>query len=161
MALARIQPTLDIYQRIRQEVDGAPNSPPSLIASNILRMVSKEDLHPLLVEAVQGIQRIRVRGRERIAFGALMTVGASAPASGRTPVPAMARIEALRKLHNETFRIGDGTEVMWGQATIAEHRARLNMLRNQQTGLTQTITQHETAVALLRKHKALCLDDIL
>lgn len=159
MALARLQSTLDIYQRVRQEVTSAPNATAHSIAANVLRMVSKEDLQPLLVDLIQGIQRIHVRGRERIAFGALQVVAPSGAAPA--PVAAASRIEALRKLHGDRISLGDGTSVTWGAATIEQHRDRLAMLRKQHTGLTVTITQHETAVALLRKHKARCLDEIL
>lgn len=65
----------------------------------------------------------------------------------------------VRRLLNETFALGDGSKVRWGQATRAEHSQRIIMLTKQSAGIEATAERHRNAIAMLDFAGAVCLDD--
>jgi len=50
--------------------------------------------------------------------------------------------------------------VTWGQATVEQHRLRIDFLERMRAGICQTIDQHTEAIALIEENKAQCLDEV-
>ena len=65
-----------------------------------------------------------------------------------------------RQLLDETFGIGDGRRITWGEATVADHQARADMLAKMRDGLDATIARHLDAIAQLQQANARCLNDL-
>lgn len=59
-----------------------------------------------------------------------------------------------------TFPLPDGSTVTWGEATEADHAARIEMLLKLRAGLDATISRHRTVMALLLEHGAKRLLDL-
>lgn len=59
-----------------------------------------------------------------------------------------------------TFRDGNGNEIEWGRATVADHQARIAWNRLRADRLAQDTARHEAARKLIEAEGATCLDDI-
>ena len=130
---------------------------PADAASSILTKlkVSSEAravLLPVIINAVATFHRGKVRRIERVAAG--ITVGVDDEA------PEITRHEARMKLARETFVTAEGECVRWGQATVAQHMSRIEMLHRQAYGLEVSIDLHHAAVADIERHGVTCLDEI-
>lgn len=60
------------------------------------------------------------------------------------------RIACYRRLEDLEFKIEDGREVRWGDATVEDHRSRLRILYPRLGGLQETISLHEEAIRLIQ-----------
>ena len=143
---------MSLRDRIAKALEADPDADAREVAEALLPQVTKRDLFPLLVEEVQGHQRRRVRQVERRAFG--QSGGGTAPSMLERSRPRLA------ELYGEPFKLYDGREVSWGQATVEQHRQRLERLRVQRHGLTQTIERHEEAIRTCEEHGVDRLADI-
>lgn len=77
--------------------------------------------------------------------------------SGGTPAaPAQDRADYV----GERFALGDGRYVLWGEATVDDHRQRIDMLAKLRLGLERTIAAHEDAVAQILAADVKCLNDL-
>lgn len=63
-------------------------------------------------------------------------------------------------LPSEPFRLGDGSKVTWGQATIEQWWQRVTVLRKIRGGVDLAIQQCLGAIKVLEETGALCLDEI-
>lgn len=159
MALARVFP--DIYARIRREVDESPvDRAADEVARNILRIVSKEDLSPLIVDEINRLRRMRVRGMERGVFARLDAI-APLVALPAVSMSAKDRVDQLRSILRESFALGDGSNVTWGEATLEQHRERIRVLQDQRNGIDKTLGHHARAVSILIETGASCLDEVV
>jgi hypothetical protein len=96
-------------------------------------------------DAALKISRLAARAAEDRAFQ---------PAGERTAREARLAIPRVR------FRVGDGTEVEWGRATVTQHQARIAWQRTQMDAIAVDIDRHTGAVDLIEQHGVSCLDDI-
>ena len=151
-----------VYARIRAALDSAGHEEvPETVASRVIAEIEDIwDLHPLMVEAVWHMQRGRDRSIERRVFAAA-GIDLSLPVDQRALPTSSERLATLRALREERFPLGDRTTVSWGQATLQQHLERITILSRMRAGIDATIRQHETAIAILRKRRASCLDEIL
>jgi hypothetical protein len=73
---------------------------------------------------------------------------------------ATMRVQWTEELLGSEFALGDGRRVSFGDATVADHRKRVDM----QTGLAMAELQdaalHEAAIAVLDETGAACLNDV-
>ena len=69
------------------------------------------------------------------------------------------RQEFAAELLASSFALGDGRAVTWGQATLEDHRQRVDLLRRHVEGNVKTIQLHEHAAAMLRESGAKCLNE--
>lgn len=85
----------------------------------------------------------------------------SDPGTEAAEVPSLNLLRA--ELLASSFSVdGKKPRVLWGEATVADHEARIEYLTKHVTGLQRTIGRHEEAVALIRsKRRAKCLNDLL
>lgn len=60
---------------------------------------------------------------------------------------------------SERFATGDGRYVRWGEATVADHTMRVEMLAKLRGGIDATIGRHLEAIELLNTTGARCLDE--
>lgn len=148
---------MNVHERIHKEVTAQPDADAAALSSEILRMCSKADLEPLLVAAIENVQRGMVRSRERANFDRLM---ASIQPQILPTVPTFNSADFVPFL-KQRIAIGDSSRTTWGLATVEEHRARLAMLMAQRNGLTVTIRRHEEAIRLLEESGARCLADVV
>lgn len=58
------------------------------------------------------------------------------------------------------FTVGGGRWVTWGDATIADHEARIQFLDRYRSGIDRTIGRHSAAVDLLKSTQADTLGDL-
>lgn len=92
---------------------------------------------------------------------------ASQPMNEANPSGVAAEVRSLNLLRAEllasSFAVdGKRGRVLWGEATVADHEARIAYLTTKLVGLRTTISKHEEAVALIKsKRRAKCLNDLL
>ena len=148
----------DVLSAIRKVAADDPTADPLDLARSVLSGLRKDDLLPLIAREIKDAQRFHSRTVERAFFDRGFRAAVEA-----VPSPEEARAVALgdfMELYNTRFRLGDGTSVTWGQATIEQHEIRLAMLRKLRAGLDRTIEQHERALVLLRTSGAPCLEEV-
>lgn len=69
------------------------------------------------------------------------------------------RIETTDELLRTSFALGDGTTTTWGEATIAQHRQRVELLTGNVLGNMHTIALHESAISMIEDVRGSCLAD--
>lgn len=69
------------------------------------------------------------------------------------------RSKVTAELLTVVFATGDGRKVTWGEATLEDHRKRIEMLTKHIKGNVQTIRLHEYAAQILRDTQASCLNN--
>jgi predicted lipoprotein len=141
---------MSLRDLIVKALESDPSVDAELVAENLLPRVSKAQLLPLLVDEVESLQRLRVRQVERRAFGGKR--GAAAVSERSRP--------RLAEVYRETFALYDGRRVSWGEATVADHRQRVDRLRMQRRAIGETIARHEDAISLCEEHGVDRLIDI-
>jgi hypothetical protein len=144
--------TATIHELISAAIDAEPDASAVAIADGLIARVRKVDLLPLLVEAVEHIQRHRVRNREQAAFRAVF--------GSRSGVVLETPSAAFRVLYADTFRLGDGRVVSWGKANVEEHRQRIALLTKLRDGIDITIARHHEAIARIEAAGVTCLAEI-
>lgn len=75
-------------------------------------------------------------------------------------VAAEVRIEVTAELLATRFALGDGTRVTWGEATIDQHRQRIDMLTSIASGTVETAARHHAAISMIESASAGCLADL-
>lgn len=124
---------------------GDPTESGAAIAKVLRLTLSQEEaLLPLIQHECANFDRNRVRSIESDAMAA------------SRPVDPLA---ARRDLLNENFATNNGF-VRWGQATVADHLARIEMLSKLRDGLAATIGRHEIAITIIETNGVNCLSDI-
>lgn len=119
------------------------------LAQMAIRAASPAELAPLVLNIVRAARRRLTRAAER-EVARLISNGVD-----------LDRIETRKILLNETFPLEDGTFVSWGEATIADHQKRLEVLCSKRDGLNATIALHHHAIEKIAEHGARCLNDVL
>lgn len=67
---------------------------------------------------------------------------------------------ARKELREQTFALGDTQRVRWGEATVEQHRQRIEMLDAMRLGLEKTIARHAAAIEQIQAAGVTCLDEI-
>lgn len=60
------------------------------------------------------------------------------------------RFEVTAELLDSVFRTGDGTEVSWREATVAQHEQRIELLSKMVAGTAETAAMHMRAVEMIK-----------
>lgn len=68
-------------------------------------------------------------------------------------------IEWAAPLLSLTVAMPDGSRVPWGEATVAQHEARIAMLSRHANGELETAARHRAAISAIESAGALCLND--
>lgn len=147
-----------VFDEITKAAKADPFGAADDLARRLMASVRKDDLLPLLVREIAHAQRHQNRWAERSAFSERFA--ASVSALPETSEIAAASLDDFKALYETPFKLGDGTSVTWGAATVEQHEIRLSMLRAIRAGLDRTIARHEEAVAILRSSGAPCLEQI-
>lgn len=113
---------------------------------------SVELLMPLIEDGVAHERRNATREVERSAL--------HSGSARRVIGDVIDSVNDRKRLLDASFALGDGRIVRWGEATIADHQARIELLARMRAGLTETMGQHEQAIALIESHGVTCLDEI-
>ena len=123
---------------------GEPDTTASAITADLmLNARQREALWPLILAECELVERGRVRRVEQAA-----RVGRKSDPTGERAA-----------LMAESFALGDGRRVLWGEATIADHEARIAMLTKLRGGIDATIERHRQTIELLRTAGVSCLND--
>lgn len=116
-----------------------------------VKATAADFLCPLVADRIAHRRRDVVRGAEYRAFGG----------STRRELAEVIDSRSDRKrLLDASFALGDGRFVRWGEATVADHAARIDLLAAQRAGLDATIQRHREAIAAIQNAGVSCLDDI-
>lgn len=107
-----------------------------------LRPSQAEVLMPLVRDECRRAWRHSATGVERL--------------GGRRSDPALERKLFL----SERFAVGDGRYVTWGEATVADHEARIAMLEALRNGIAESIGRHQRAIEEIAAAGVSCLDEI-
>lgn len=140
-----------VLDHVTRALDRAPELDDLALAREVIAELDPSDLTPLVARVVAQHRRARTRHLERIAFNPQMTADPDAEHD---------RMSARKQLIAESFPLGDGRFVTWGDATIADHEQRIDLLTANQLGLAATIARHRDAIALITAHKVTCLADL-
>ena len=143
---------MTLGEKIAKALEADPDVDALLVAENLLPQVTKAELLPLLIDEVEAHQRRRVRKVERRAFGQA--------GSGTAPSMVERSRPRLSEVYGEMFALYDGRRVSWGEATVDEHRQRVERLRVQRHAISRTIERHEEAIRLCEEHGVARLADI-
>lgn len=131
-------------------VTGDPATTADKITDDLdLSLRAREYLWPLIANECERIERERVRSVEAESWGKVRRNGR--PASVLTD---------RAKLFTETFPLGDGTRVSWGDASADDHRKRIAMLERLHNGIAATIGRHAEAVELIESAGVRCLNEL-
>ncbi|MCU4183993.1 hypothetical protein K6U06_06450 [Acidiferrimicrobium sp. IK] len=119
-----------------------------------------EALLPLVSNAVCTCRRQLAAAAEARAFRSERV----ASRSGREVVVSAGGYEpditALRQVLAVSFKVA-GETVLWGAATLAQHRDRITEQRARADGIEQDIARHEQAIALIERAGVSCLAEVL
>lgn len=129
-----------------------PDNSPETIAIDVLAQLkvstkASQILAPIVATVIAAMDRTEVRGLERRTFL-------------RTPKSDLTDAIAARSALMEKGFIVGGEYIIWADATIAQHQARIEELRGKVDGLERTISVHEAAITAIRKGKGTCLGDV-
>lgn len=140
---------MTIYQTIRRLVNGdglAPEVAAQKALDGMTRAELVEFVLPEIERLARSVDRARVRSAEHRAIPLR-----SAPSNP----------EAVAALVAESFLVPDKGMVPWGEATVADHRARAKWQRSGAADLIEDAERHEAAAELIRSRRgARCLNDI-
>jgi hypothetical protein len=73
---------------------------------------------------------------------------------------AKVRLEVTAELLGTSFALGDGTSVTWGEATVDQHRQRVEMLSANAAGVVETAARHVAAVRMCEEAGVSCLAEL-
>jgi hypothetical protein len=118
-----------------------------LLAKLKVNVKATAALQPIVAHAIGMNRRAKVRNIER-----------RAPRKGLGKT--FDSVQARKEMAEAFFALGDGTEVRWGEATVEQHRQRIDMLVKMQSGLGVTIARHESAIAEIEAAGVSCLDEV-
>lgn len=144
---------MSLSEVISKRLDENPDAESLELARAILDDNDRDVLITALVEEIEKVRRNRVRGVERTAFAQFFK--SAQPIDNPPEV-----LTELRRVFSERFSLGGGIDVLWGKATIEQHRLRIAMLTRLRSGIDQTIERHVEAIRLIEAHNATCLDEI-
>lgn len=68
-------------------------------------------------------------------------------------------LELTEELLGSSFSLADGRSVTWGEATVADHKVRINLLLAQASGTVTTAKLHKAAVKMLIDLRVTKLND--
>ncbi|MFI2663193.1 hypothetical protein [Micromonospora carbonacea] len=71
------------------------------------------------------------------------------------------RLETTRELLASFFALGDGRQVSWGDATVADHRQRIELLVRGMAGTAETAARHAAAIRMIEEAGVSRLGDLL
>lgn len=150
--------------KLQDAVDEVLATSPSItntqLARQVLELIDKEQLLPLLVDHLRHTLRARTRAAERQAFEDFR----SRHTPDRTPLPESRPIvnrAVFDKLRNARFALGDGTTVNWLSATVDQHRQRIAMLRKSIAGQQETVEFHEESIRFCEQTNTATVADAL
>lgn len=150
-----------LADQIREIVDEHPEGDPGDLALLVLARITKEDCLPVITEAVQNAQRLRVNAREKRAFTELFNGGTTVKAKVKRREKKDNRMEAFRPLFNSSFELGNGEgRVMWMKATVEQHRLKVERLTKIRSGIDETITRHLEAIRLIEAAGVSSLEEL-
>jgi hypothetical protein len=139
-------------QRIAAEVRAGRT--PEEVAADLSVTATPDDVAELIEEKARIIGRAEVRERESDAFRErFRDIAAGAPI---TIAPSV----TMRQLFNEKFSLGSGEVVTWGQATVAQHALRIEMLGKIRAGIDETIGRHREAIRMIEANGVSRLEEI-
>lgn len=117
---------------------------------------ASQALVDIVASDVANQRRARVRSIEAAAFDE-PRVQSPRRTLGSTPVD---RIDARKRLLDERFHLPNGRSVRWGDATVADHRERIDMQERLRGGIAVEIGRHTAAIAEIEAAGVTCLREI-
>ena len=69
-------------------------------------------------------------------------------------------IEARRALIRERFPLGNGEWVAWLDATVEQHRMRIDLLTKQISGIQVSVSVHERCIEIIERAGVTCLGEV-
>ncbi len=124
-----------------------------------------EVLVPWVADRVRATIRTDIRRAEEQAWtspaGAARERHATAIRAQTGALPALDNLELLLSLPVLVPVAGNGTQaVPWRDMTVADHQARIGMLRKPLAAIADTVSRHEWSIREIEKYQVHCLGDI-
>jgi hypothetical protein len=142
---------MKLTTRIYELGHKAPNDDPRELAEQLLgELADDDDLLDVLAHDIAFAQRSAVRTVESNAFRT--KIGEPVTLEPATP--------AFRALMERGFKLGDGTRVVWADATVPQHAQRVAYLEKIRDGIDQTIDRHREAIRLIEQAGVTCLAEL-
>lgn len=144
-----------------------PEGPPKPIAQQFLSQLTEEALVDLVADAILTARRQFVRAAEQEAFAPLPPEAIAVEGFDEHITATVQRTRITREefhdLLDRTFAVGDrhGTVVRWGEATVVQHRSRIDLLQGQVRGTLMTIDRHREAIRIIEHEQVTCLNDAI
>jgi hypothetical protein len=154
----------DIFEHIRSAVREHAGEGADALVARLYGAATKAELRPLLQQEVEHqVRMLRNLPAERSAGRQLMDLSDEVKAETRDFAARMSGdgYKHVRKLLRESFALGDGQRVAWGEATAEQHEQRIAFLAKQRDGLAATMERHRRALEIIRAAGASCLGEAL
>ena len=160
---------MSLWSDVHRIATANPDGSPREVAREYLTEIGQDELIDLLADAITQARRHSVRAVERETFTPLPVAEESQVegfeehvtrtiAARRLEIPR----ESFLKLLDRTFTLWRGGPVVrWGEATVAQHQQRIEMLEAFVTGTLATIDHHRKAVLLIEAEGASCLNAVI
>jgi len=147
---------MSLTQALRDFVAKAdPDDPPEVIARNFLTSHTKADLEPLVADEIIHLQRALTRSREVMALSALGPTG-----HPRTATETALAVGGITALWGKKYRVGDGVERRYEDMTIADWKARKQLLLGQLAGIQKSVEFCNRMIEVLQESGASCAREL-
>lgn len=143
-------------ETLRNAIDEHPELDADELAALVVDGLPRDELVYLVAQEIIAIRRHQTRAIEAEAFRS-MRPGFS---PGRKPKSGAVEREGFKALFGASFRVGDGSKVMWEHATVEQHKQRKAMLSKMRDGLNETISFHDQAISALEAAGVSCLAEL-
>jgi hypothetical protein len=155
-----------IYDLIAENYDRFSHLDDAKIAERVIadgKIRPASLVFPLIVNAVASRRRAQTRRMEETAFAELRRGSRIARKIILSGTPAQT---AFRNLSQLRFPAGKDDDkkvvwVTWGQATVAQHQARIDAMNAHKAGVEADVCRHAEAIQLCETAGVSCLDDLL
>lgn len=125
--------------------------------AEVVRAERRRDGRQKVRDAQRHLERERA-GRREDAHHSMFSVVSDAVHKSDFFRAAQAAMQFTSALINSTFRLPDGTEVVWGEATLLQHQLCREMLTKQVVGINDRIQLHDEAIRILAETSARCIN---
>ena len=146
------------------------------VATSLVAKISQTDAEQAVVRALMreahAIERVAVRatevsatsgtpGRTRVAFARISNEIKKSVGPILSELREGLHLEWTEELLGSRFTLRDGSSVTWGEATVAQHRDRVNIFMDNVAANMDGAARHNKAIRAIEEAGAVCLNDAI
>lgn len=143
-------------ETLRSAINEHPELDADELAVLVVDSLPHDELVYLVAQEIILIRRHQTRMIEAEAFRSMRP----SFEPGRKPKSGAIDREGFKALFGASFRVGDGSTVMWEYATVEQHKQRRAMLSRMRDGLNETISFHDQSISALEAAGVSCLAEL-